>query len=288
MQETGKSSAQTNSGTKADLYKRYIERLATSSDDAYHWPGLKILYDFIQLEQVHQQRHVEFTVLDIYRDEKQIGDHLSRYHFATFNSPQDLDDCLEESSWHSGPYSSLENREKHTHNPVRSRLFVIENLCPQTVFKLGGALDIDPQFWADYLETLPWYRIAEVSPRLVPLPSSQREERFLKMTAILPRELACETSTESTSESIYPALFDDKRSYIEPDKATTRVRRKAGLIKPLQRDGKVWDPIAFIRQSVGIWAKQRGQDDDEWIGRMGIDLYANKNLWLTCCSNYVS
>ncbi|KAI9675770.1 MAG: hypothetical protein M1817_001137 [Caeruleum heppii] len=266
-----RSSTQTISPDLAEAYERHITNLATGNDHAFRWPSLKILNDFIHDQQDHEEPRVHFTVLDFYNDEKNIGGNVSRYHTATFDGHEYLDECLDESSWHAGPNASPENRAKGTKNPVRGRLFIIENLCPQTITKLGGHFDIDPLFWADYLETLPWYRITDVPPRLLPLPSSRRDESFLKVQAILPRELTRESPNGDPSQNTHPALRDiDTRSYIEPDRTTARVKRKAGLLRPVQRNEKSWPAVAFTRQSISIWAQQRDQDGG-WVGIILLD-----------------
>ncbi|KAI9842755.1 MAG: hypothetical protein M1837_006938 [Sclerophora amabilis] len=255
----------------AEAYKRHVQWLANSPEVAYQWPGLSILDHFINAQQSCEEPRVQFTVLDIYKDQKKIGENVSRYHFASFDGPEALDCCLHESSWRSGPNASSEERLQQTENPVRGRLFVIENLCPESIFKLGGALDVDPHFWADYLETLPWYRITAVPPRLSALPSSRRKEHFLKITSISPRNLVPEPKTQDGIEFPYCALpDDDTKSYLEPDQTTTRVQRKAGLLVPKLRDGNEWPPVAFVRQSAAVWARQKDSNDG-WIGIVLLD-----------------
>ncbi|KAF7509307.1 hypothetical protein GJ744_008201 [Endocarpon pusillum] len=42
---------------------------------------------------------------------------------------------------------------------------IVENLCPETVAKLGLALRIPPQFWSEYVENRPWIWKRRVAPQ---------------------------------------------------------------------------------------------------------------------------
>ncbi|KAI9800388.1 MAG: hypothetical protein M1825_004158 [Sarcosagium campestre] len=270
-------SPEKNSPSK--IYRNYIRWLATAPEIAYQWPGLKILEDFVDEQQHNEKPDVRFTVLDIYEEDKCIGQNISKFHFSSFEGHEDLDQCLAEDSWSSGPTVSSRDEKVNDGNPVRGRLFVIENLCAESILKLGAEFDIDPHFWADYLANLPWYRITHVPPRLSSLPSSRRAERFLKMDMITPRELVCNSERDPNSTGYSAIADDDAKSYIQPDQRTTRLGRKAGLLRPAPRDGTEWPPMAFIRQSMAVWAKER-TPNGSWVGIVLLDpLFLPLNLW---------
>jgi hypothetical protein len=61
------------------------------------------------------------------------------------------------------------------------QLLIIEDISPELIEKLGSRLDIDPWFFASYVDS-PWRSPKFTTPRNCILPSRQRSQEFLSLT----------------------------------------------------------------------------------------------------------
>jgi len=121
------------------------------------------------------------------------------------------------------------------------RLFLVENVDPDTIVLLGGVFHIDPQMFADHLENSSWYRISQIPQQLPALQSVKNEEDFIRLRGVAPRVLdGCDDS-----QSV--------RTFLYPDDRSTRVKRKGGKMKPFPRNGHVFEPIIITRDSIPVW-----------------------------------
>jgi len=144
-----------------------------------------------------------------------------------------------------------------------SRLFLVENICPQTVSLLGERFNIDPQFFADHFNTESWYRIGE-DYQLPALPSSQKSQDFLTLRFIETQTILKSLSEQENDVAIIP---DDAVSFILPDKTTARVQRKAGRLTPRSRAGQSFHPLLLARQAITIWFQEHGSGGQGWTGQ---------------------
>lgn len=157
------------------------------------------------------------------------------------------------------------------------KLFIVENICAQTVHLLGGKFDIDPQFFADHLSNEPWYRIANVATRIPALPSTQKLHDFLQLRYIEPRQLSNYQDLFHGSQSFVvqqenadaadnESVASDAKSFMKPDETTTRIPRKAGKLIPRVRKGREFEPLLCTRQVITVWFKKGVVGTKGWTG----------------------
>lgn len=160
------------------------------------------------------------------------------------------------------------------------RLFIIENICSETVVLLGEHLNIDPQFFVDHIKNEPWYRIVSVAKRIPALPSSQKLQEFLHIRFIETRALSkfqpefrsshvedVKNEIEMRIESGKEQETDsDAKSYMLPDEMTTRIPRKAGKLNPRTRTGENFESILCTRQAVSVWFSKTETGVEGWTG----------------------
>jgi hypothetical protein len=136
-----------------------------------------------------------------------------------------------------------------------SQLIIIENICPETLTLVGGYYEIDPQFFAQYTNILSWYQMTEAVPeRLTSLPSTKKAEDFLSLRYVSTRQIY-----EADNASIRA------RSIIWPDMKNTRLGHSAGRLNPISAPEQTFPPMAFTRQCISIWCKEK-TNSAGWIG----------------------
>jgi len=179
-----------------------------------------------------------------------------------------------------GPAELEEELEAITCSEVSCRLFLVENVCPQTVSLLGEHFNIDPQFFADHFNIESWYRIGE-SDRLPALPSSQKLQdflqlRFIETQAIVKKPppsygigdgLKMDGSRSGEKGSDVVIVPDDAVSFILPDKTTARVLRKAGRLTPRARADHAFHPLLLARQAITVWFQKQNAEGQGWTGK---------------------
>jgi hypothetical protein len=217
----------------ADEYRERIRQLGTLETDCTiaPWPGLANLRKFIETE--HEcTKPAEISVVKI---PSEGGDPASKVEIISTEGPEHA--------------LSLAN------TTTSSQLIIVENICPKTLALLGGAYDIDPQFFAEHVNVLPWYRMDDKLPERLPsLPSTKKVEDFLLLRYVETRELS-----PVDNASIHAG------SVLKSDSLKTRVQHTAGKLKPVSRQGQEFPLMAFTRQTVSVWC-QRKPNGDGWIG----------------------
>ncbi|KAH7127586.1 hypothetical protein EDB81DRAFT_889382 [Dactylonectria macrodidyma] len=152
------------------------------------------------------------------------------------------------------------------------RLFIVEDLSPRTVTTLGDCLQINPEFFLDYIDAIPsefvitegskgrmkeqdaerrdivpkpWYRHEKVDGHIPMLASLKPNNNHINIQYIGPREYEG-SPTQRPSERM------------QPDMSKMNVARIAGLHFPIKLDpnGKTrFDNVAMTRHTVAIWFK---------------------------------
>jgi hypothetical protein len=168
------------------------------------------------------------------------------------------------------------------------RLFIVENVCAQTINILGEKFDIDPQFFADHLNNEPWYRIANVAERIPALPSTQKSHDFLQLRYIEPRKVSNHPDLfhgnhpfvihkENADVPDDESVASDAKSFMKPDETTTRIPRKAGKLTPRVRKGREFEPLLCTRQVITVWFKKTEGGSKGWTGTLTLHLLALGN-----------
>ncbi|KAE9377340.1 hypothetical protein N431DRAFT_330326 [Stipitochalara longipes BDJ] len=163
------------------------------------------------------------------------------------------------------------------------RLFLVENVCLQTVSLFGEHFNIDPQFFADHFNVESWYRIGEDS-QLLALPSSQKSQDFLTLRFIetqtilkaqpssnIGQDLRANKASLGKQENDVVLVPDDAVSFILPDKTTARVRRKAGRLTPRPRASHSFHPLLLARQAITVWFQEHDNGGQGWTGIVLVD-----------------
>ncbi|KAJ9660585.1 hypothetical protein H2201_006843 [Coniosporium apollinis] len=148
-------------------------------------------------------------------------------------------------SYIQGPDHLLQVLDAQSTKPSTCRLFIVENADPETIARLGGVFELDPQLFADYLEDAPWHRIASISKHLPPLRSIKARQSFIRLRFIEPMEMESGRDTDSIHSFMYA---EEKGGW---------VRRKAGKLKPRSRTGERFNDVLFTRHSVMVWFSAR-------------------------------
>lgn len=292
----------------AEEYRHFIKRIA------YGWPGLDKLHDFVNADFRVAVTPARITVIEIEsrirddvhsddRDGHGGGSHGPRnvvdpvIHICENQGPQELAATLRRQATssqchhdeeHPSSASAGQNANCPGQEPYHCRLFLVENLCPRIICLLGGAFDVDPQFFADHINNTSWHRIDEIPERLQALPSVQRNESHLQLRYIEARTLlatrpSCSSSSDSTLRGDDVEMQcthdhtahhddDDAASFIYPDERTTRVLRKAGKLQPRVRAGKSYDRLIMTRQPVTIWVRENETGPQGWVGKSSFSI----------------
>jgi hypothetical protein len=139
-------------------YRKTIRDLAQNS------PFFAALHDFVNVKQHQCQTPADVTLLTI-RPKAQDGNSSSSVEFKNLGGTLELAKELE---------------------PLRPsdgccRLFLVENICPDSIALLGGLLKITPGFFASHMSYTNWHRIDEISDRLPVLPSTRSSRDFTQI-----------------------------------------------------------------------------------------------------------
>jgi hypothetical protein len=232
----------TSTQEAAEEYRERIRLLGIPVGDRHiaPWPGLKSLLEFITIG--HDcTKPAEISIINI----------------PTAGGINVAWDPASEVSVISveGPHGLLEQLPSFADTALSSQLIIVENICPDTLAYLGGAYDIDPQFFAEHINVLPWYRMdTEIPERLPSLPSTKKAEDFLTLRYVETRELSASDNASIHADSV-----------LWPDPLGTRLKHSAGKLTPLSRQGQEFPLMAFTRQTVSVWCQKKTNGYD-WIG----------------------
>ena len=179
---------------------------------------------------------------------------------------------------HSGTIYDVQNPCPHSSNHSKlldslaepsqpdCRLYIVESPCPEVIALLGGNLDIDPLFWVEHLDDLPWYRTdgnLYQDQRLI-LPSTRLRQSYLHLRTIQSRE-----KPKTDADSIY--------SYVEDDKSTG-ILRKAGILKPTVAGERNFPTVVLTRQRFTSWFEKTSIRDGDPAQAPGRGWRGKKNL----------
>jgi hypothetical protein len=164
--------------------------LATVQQLAQSQPSLKPLYEF--LNNTGSQSPTQISIVTIGQGPP--GDIFSTKH---------IEGCEE---------LGKELQENHTSISKNSCLFIVENICPDTVILLGERFNIDPQAFADHVNHTSWFRINDVADSMPALPSSQKLDtflqlRYIEMRKVLNVQCPIAAAKADTSDAGYVGVF---------------------------------------------------------------------------------
>jgi hypothetical protein len=144
-------------------------------------------------------------------------------------------------------------------NQPDCRLYIIESPCAEIIALLGGSLDINPLFWVEHLDVLPWYRTDEdfyQDPRLI-LPSTRLRQSYMHLRTIQSRD-----KQKSDTDSIRSDIYDD---------GSTGILRKAGILRQTVARQREFATVVLTRQRFTSWFKKTsiGGGDPKQASRSG-------------------
>lgn len=226
-------------------YRALIQRLNTAS------PGYQGLHDFVNIKQDTCQVVPKFTIITI-KAEDHTNASGSCVEFRDFQGTEKLEEAL----------LHLQART------AECNLFLVENVCPETIALLGGYFDINPQFFADHVKNGDWFKDYNLMDQLPALPSSQKWHDFLQVRFIQTLTVSkypyssFDSGSKSTSQTSVDVKQDPTRDYLDPDETITRLPRKAGKLKPLAHESQDLDLLLCTKQNITTWMGKRGSEDE--------------------------
>jgi hypothetical protein len=235
-------------------YRALIRRLNKAS------PGYQGLHDFVNVKQDTCKVAPRFTILTIHKEEQQEESAKSSIKPRDFQSTAKLAEQL----------THLQNQSGSCN------IFLVENVCPESIALLGGFFDINPQFFADHVKNGDWFKDYALMDQLPALPSSQKWHDFLQVrfvqTLTVSKKSASDFDSDSNcvSETTVDVAQDPSLDYLVPDGNITRLPRKAGKLTPLARDDQDLDLLLCTKQNITVWFGKRGAKDVGWNGKQQI------------------
>ncbi|KAK4097856.1 hypothetical protein N658DRAFT_561457 [Parathielavia hyrcaniae] len=161
-------------------------------------------------------------------------------------------------------------------DPDVLQLFLVENITPELVKVLGRYLEIDPQFFLDYIDAIPKeFNITKgeedvARPELVPTPCYRLQSLEGHLPMLRSSTAECE---HIRMRFVGPRQCSNRRHAKErmrPDLQKLNVERVAGLQIPIARDtgvgGRQFDNVAMTRQCASVWFKTPADPKKpEWL-----------------------
>ena len=225
-------------------YRALIHRLNKAS------PGYEGLDEFVNIRKDTCQSDPKFTILTINPAEQ-----------------QDLD----KSSLSVRPFegtSKLSEHLLHLQDQDGScSIFLVENVCPETIALLGGFFDINPQFFADHVKNGDWFKDSDLMDQLPALPSSQKWHDFLQVRFVQSLTVSKKPASIYVPETGADLAQDPSLDYLVPDESITRLPRKAGKLTPLARTDDNLEFLLCTKQSITVWCGKRSPQHKGWNGR---------------------
>jgi hypothetical protein len=138
-----------------------------------------------------------------------------------------------------------ENLEKSLAEDKESKLYIVENISPSVAALFGGTWNVDPQFFLDYLDDTPWWRIVDVELHLDALPSVRKTQSdHIAFKFVAPREF------HALDESEPPRKIPDR---LEAVQLASGIKKIGGAQNPIPRDGREFHPVGLIRRAAAVW-----------------------------------
>ncbi len=236
----------------AQKYRDYIRDLARDGSP------FQVLHDFVNVKFHHCQEPAKITVLTMTLTEENPSDSsVTTIHLNT----------------------SLQLAEFLGNNVVSKstcRLFIVENVCPETIALLGGQLDINPQFFAAHVNNAPWYRSESGIDHTPILPSILKSVDFLQVKYIVPIVVSAMEGYDMEiigrgfrRPSLLAADLDVNDPLVQhPDEKSTRIPRKAGVVMHRPMAGLHHMHVLFTRQVLSMWIQRLKIEpaNGGWIG----------------------
>jgi hypothetical protein len=242
-------------------YEVYKQAFDDCSDPAFLRYSFSILDEFVTQEASREEPHVRCTGLDFnvredrsrpaFRATESIGPTgVEGFLSGLLGAPQAAvgSECLDEASF-----------------------LIVENLCPETMVKLGLALRIPPQFWSEYIEDRPWFWKRRITPQWLTLPSVQAAQGFTKTQWVVPRPFRWKPEDDNGEEDGASAETE-ALLFLESDSRKSRVDRIAGVMRPKTGNREPLAPIAFIRETLMVWMNREKRTDGRLVGKPHQDL----------------
>lgn len=230
-------------------YKLYKQEFDNYGDPASFLHSLSILDEFVVQEASREELRVSCTAL-----------HFSIREVESRRPCRRAESTVESflSELASAPRAAVESD-----GVDEASFLIVENLCPETVVKLGRALRIPPQFWSEYVENRPWFWGRCIAPQWLTLPSVQATQGFTKTQWVVPRPFRWEFADRDRQDDAASARADTLH-WVKTDLSTSRVHRVAGIMRPRTGEGELMASVAFIRETLMVWMSR----DDRTHGRL--------------------
>jgi hypothetical protein len=151
--------------------------------------------------------------------------------------------------------------------PDEASFLIVENLCPETVVKLGIALRIPPHFWSEYVENRSWFWKRRVVPQWLTLPSVQATQSFTKTQWVVPRPFQWKME-DGDGEEEAASAEPEAILWVKSDNRTSRVDRIAGILRPRTGEGESMAPVAFVREKLMVWMSRDNREDGRLVGKL--------------------
>lgn len=222
----------------AGEYRSLIHRLNKDS------PGYQGLHDFVNVKKDTCQVAPRYSILKINADGPQES-FEANIGLQNFQGTTKLSEHL------------IHLQDQHG----SCNIFLVENVCPETIALLGGFFDINPQFFADHVKNGDWFKDYNLMDQLPALPSSQKWHDFLQVrfvqtiTVTKKSASAFDSVAKSVSGGGADVEQDPSLDYLIPDESITRLPRKAGKLIPLAPDDDS-DFLLCTKQNITVWFGQ--------------------------------
>jgi len=187
------------------------------------------------------------------------------------------------------PLTEEELKEELEVTNSKPRLFIVQDISPQTLVLFEDYWNVDPEFFLDYLDLstraptkgkrtvkpTPWYRLGDIEDHLPPLSSTNADIEHIIIRYIGPRELSDPNGNLPQSPVPDRLKSNLRNTYIErvggghnPISAesntffNTLLKWISGYPIQSQSEAPELHPIALIRHSAAAWFGK--ESDGQW------------------------
>lgn len=213
----------------ANDYRKHVAHLAGQ------WPGLAYLDIYLNDSRYSNEKQAPITLLELDRE-------MDSKPSSSFPSL-----C---SFWRS-----------YFKSKASCRLIIVEDPTPNTIAEIGGELNIDPQFWADFLVGSAWFQSGEIHIGLGTSRTAYRDESLLdqlwplKSAAMEENHICLRFIVQK--EADIPKGHDGKKRNVLSDRY------------PLPKPSRTYPPTMAegicTRQNATIW---RREQKGRWTGEI--------------------
>lgn len=154
-----------------------------------------------------------------------------------------------------GSLSKCLNGLANTHDEVKARLFVIEDLSADVIEALGARFDVDPLFFRGHISDYMWHNTRDPWVELPDLDIMSRKRSYMHVRYVQTR-------------------------YFRSEDSLRRARWEAGgfnVLRRVDKDGN-WVPdvdipnsdVGLVRSKTSIWIRPNKHGEDGILGESGI------------------